>query len=78
MLLANPLTCPNTAQQTGQRHFRGEINNQPGFDIEQHLSASGRGCTSVVIVGNKGHEGVREVWETIGLMGMGNTGTEGV
>ena len=33
---------------------------------------------NVVIVGNKGHKGVQEVWETIGPIGMGNTGTEGV
>ena len=58
----------------------GGENPQPttGYDIEQQLSASGCGCTSVIIVGNTGHEGVREVWETIGPMGMENTGTEGV
>ena len=34
---------------------------------------------SVVIVGNKGQEGVREVGEgDIGPMDMGDTGTEGV
>ena len=58
MLLTNPLACPETVQQTGQKHFRGEINN-----IEQQLLASGRGCKSVVIGGNKGNKGVREVWE---------------
>ena len=64
MLLTNPLACPETVQQTGQKHFRGEIKNQStGFDIEQQLSASGRGCMSVDTVGNKRHEGVREVWE---------------
>ena len=34
-----------------------------GCNIEQQLSASGRGCASVIIVGNKGHKGVRKVWE---------------
>ena len=29
-------------------------------------------------MGNKGHEGVQEVWETIGPMGLENIGTEGV
>ena len=29
-------------------------------------------------MGNKGNEGVREVWETIGPMVMGSVGTEGV
>ena len=29
-------------------------------------------------MGNMGHEGVQEVWETIGPIGMGNTGAEGV
>ena len=47
--------------------------------IEQQLLASGRGCMSVVIVGNKGHEVVREVWEGDNWSdGMGNTGTEEV
>ena len=64
MLLTNTLACPETVQQTGQKHFRGR-DQQPatGRDIKQPLSASGRGCMSVVIVGNKGHGGVREVWE---------------
>ena len=57
MLLTNPLACPETVQQTGQKQ------SATGCDIEQQLSASGRGCKSVVIVGNKGHEGVGEVWE---------------
>ena len=29
MLLTNPQACPETVQQTGQKHFRGETNNQP-------------------------------------------------
>ena len=29
MLLTNPLAFPETVQQTGQKHFMGEINNQP-------------------------------------------------
>ena len=27
MLLTKPLSCPKTAQQTGQKHFRGEMNH---------------------------------------------------
>ena len=63
MLLTNPLACPETVQQTGQKHFRGEINNQTLGVREQQLSASGCGCSVFVIVGNKGHEGVWELWE---------------
>ena len=50
MLLTNPLACPETVQQTGQKHLRGR-DQQPatGCDIEQQLSASGHGCRSVVI-----------------------------
>ena len=64
MLLTDPLACPETVHQTGQNHFRGR-DQQPaaGCDIEQQLSASGHGCMIVIIVGNKGHEGVWEVWE---------------
>ena len=64
MLLTNPLACPETVQQTGQKHFKG-TDQQPatGCETEQQLSASGRDCMSVVIVGNKGHKGVQEVWE---------------
>ena len=29
MFLTNPQACPETVQQTSQKHFRGEINNQP-------------------------------------------------
>ena len=78
MFLTSPLACHETVQQTGQKHFRGDQQPATGWDIEQQLSASGRGCTSVIIVGNTGHEAVQEVWEIIGPMGIGNTGTEGV
>ena len=57
MLLTNPLACP----ETGQKHFRGR-DQQPatGCDTEQQLSAPGRGCMSVVIVGNTGNEGAHK------------------
>ena len=80
MLLTNLLACPETVQQTGQKHFRGEINNQPlgvmWNSSSQHQAVGTRVSLLWEIRGTKGYGKYGR--EIIGSMGMGNTGTEGV
>ena len=78
MLLTNPLACPETAQQTGQKHFRGEINNQPlgatYNSSSQHQAVGARVSLLWEIRGMKGYgkygrQLVRRVWEIQGQKG---------
>ena len=80
MLLTNPLACPETVQQTGQKHFRGEINTWPLGAIQnsssQHQAVGTRVSLFWEIRGTNGYGKYGR--KTNGPMDMGNTGTEGV
>ena len=80
MLLTKPLVCPETSQQTDQKQFRGEINNQPlgvtYSSCSQH-QAMGAWVSLLREIKDTKRYG-KYGKESIVSMGMRNTGTEGV